>query len=339
MQKKSITDFLTEVIIPIEKKQVDDGNVYMLIKSFPKLDLPGVRRPGLEYEESEIDVINYDKWSLPKSDKPGEWHTIESTSSPIEKFFRLTSLAGLIWHGEHSGNLYRVEYEGQSQRLGLEDFIYYGSSNMSAEQQSEMDAKIHIDNCIPLGIRVKKVRLVSRVENWTPFLLWSFLIDCAEHCYSLHQPSDSAISKSYKDGIEFSRAYSKYECDMGVTEIEQQLKQKSDVKGFYDLVHKRRREILDKIKIVVDGKDPATPNLGRAVLACLEIFGRVFEGVNEARIQNAWSFRSKYYDNYEFPSIHSAKGTDEKNLKRIWYALLKEELDWQVTHLFKLMEN
>ncbi len=158
------------------------------------------------------------------------------------------------------------------------------------------------------------MRLVSRVENWTPFLLWSFLIDCTEHCYSLHKPYDSAILELYKKGIKFARAYSKYECDMGVSEIEEQLKEKSDIKGFYDLVHKRRRELFDKIKNVAEGLDPATPNLGRAVLACLEILGRVFDGVKEARIQNAWSYRSKYHDNYELPSIHSAKGPeDEKN--------------------------
>ncbi len=156
MQKKSVHDFLDEVIIPIEKTQVDDGKVYVLIRSFAKHDLPGSRTPGLQYEENEIDWKSLDKWSLPKSGKPGEWHKIESSSGLLEKFFRLNTLSGILWHGDSPGNLYRVEYADQRQKLGLEDYVYFGPAKMSDEQQMEVSAQSHIDDCIQLGIESKK---------------------------------------------------------------------------------------------------------------------------------------------------------------------------------------
>ncbi len=338
MQKKSATDFLKQIIIPIEKRQVDKGNVYVLIKSSLRLQLERDRGAYLEYEESDTDMKSYAQWSLPKTNGPGNWQGVQSPSGTTEKSFKLVTLSGIVWHGDYPGNLYRVEYSGKSKRLELEDFVHYVKINLSAEQKMELEAQEYIDKCISLGMKVNKVRLVSRVENWTPFLLWSFAIDCVEHCYSSHQPLDSAVSKLYRDGILFARAYSRYRCHIGTLEIEQLLNEKSGTKDFDPLVEKRRLELFNKIKVVAEERDLSTGNLGRAVNACLEYTARVFDALERARVQNAWGYKRKYQSEYELPNMGSPKSMDEeKTLKRIWYALMKEELDWQVLQLARLV--
>jgi hypothetical protein len=334
MKKKPISDFLARVVEPIEAMQVDDGNVYLLIRSRLDLKFREDRTAYYEYVESDIDESNFDRWSLPKGGEPGDWQGAQSSVGRKDRVVRLLTLSGIVWHGDAPGNLYRVEHRGEARKLSLSDFLLYSKFNLTPSQASKIAAQEYIDECIPLGLRVAETRLISKVENWTPSLLWSFAVDCAEHCLSLHRPSDTSISRSYGDALEFARAYAKYRCQGEQSEIEQQVGGGHTAKEIDSLIERKRIDLLNSIRSQVVERDPLTGSLGRGILALLEYTARIFEAVQYARVQNAWSYQLAYQSEYELPDFPAPGSLQEdSSFSRTWYAFMKQELDWQVSHL------
>jgi hypothetical protein len=269
MLKKSADELISDVIVPIEQNDIDSGKLYVLIRSQPN-------QSCAEYEEGHWSN-DFDDWPFPTESGPREW--IE------DKQITLETLSGLIWRGSTGGRLYRADFEGEKKKVGPRD--YWGGSDDYA--RSDIEARKHIDECISLGLEVKRARLIRRITNWAPYLLWSFALDCIERAYGFER---DLISDIYKEAIIFARAYSKYRCGMGGLELEGLVKVSSANKDFYSLSLNKRYELT---KLISEQSElGATAYLKKAV-------------------------------------------EEQKVFNRIWYALHKKELDWQVNLMSELI--
>lgn len=335
-KQKSAAAFIREVIEPIEAAKPDTGTLYVLIPSGPKLDR---KRPGFarEFEQTRFGSGGQ-TWELPGPTTPGAWQTPDDTGSPKYDILRLKTISGILWHTSRPGSLYRAEYSGPAAKLGLDDFILYLKTGWSDGQRREYEALARIDDCVQLGVKAKRVRLISRVANWTPYLLWTWLLDCAEHCYSLHTPPDAEAREVYSRGIAFGRAAAKYDCDIETSELERLVQASVADKTFRDLAWKRQNQTWAEVESFAE-HDYVMKYLGKAIAAgVIGGYSSAFDGGMNCRTQNAYSYRSRYGDQYDYPTLITAKSVKENDMvKRIWYALMKEELNWQVAHLQEIL--
>jgi hypothetical protein len=307
--KRSTTEFMSDVIIPIEQNDPDGGNLYVLIKSWPN-------QSYMEYEEDSSYRI--EDWSVPTESSPGAW--IEG------EHIKLETLSGIIWHGVGAGRLYKAEFEGEKKPLAPRN--YFGS--LSDYQKSEMEAKRRIDEGISLGIEAKRGRLIRRIKNWRPYLLWSFALDCIERAYSFERDLVSGI---YEEGIIFARAYSKYRCGMGGIELEGLMKVSSANKSFVDSLLNKKSQL---IKLISEKSELGmTVYLQKALLEAFNPY-KPFQIANYVRTAMAWHYMGEYRKEYAYPGITEIP-REQTILSRIWYALHKKELEWQVDHLSKLV--
>lgn len=311
MSKKSTEEFISNVIIPIEHNDIDSGNLYVLIRSRPN-------QSCTEYEEEGHWSYDFEDWSFPTESSPGEWLEGEQ--------IKLETLSGLIWRGVMGGRLYKVEFEGEKKNLGSQD--YFDSSN--DYQRAEIDARKHIDEYISLGTEVKKARLSRKIKNWRPYLLWSFALDCIERAYSFER---DFVPDIYKEGIIFARAYSKYRCGMGGIELEELVKVSSANKDFYSLSLNKKFEL---IKLISENSGLETVVYLRKALVEAFDLNKPFQVANYVRTAMAWHYMGEYHTEYTYPGITEIS-KEQKIVNRIWYALHKKELDWQVDHMNKLI--
>ena len=297
------------------------GSYLFFFSGMPKLDTKTTKYTGV-YDRDDYD----DKWHFPTEVSPGNW--IQDSE------IRLVTLSGVLWHGSRGGELYKAEYEGEKERLNLHDFILYMTPR-NEYQENQMKGLEHIDTCINKGIKVKKARLLERVKNWTPYLLWSFAIDCVEHAYSLHK---DYLLDIYKEGIIFARAYSRSSCGMGEIELEAVLDRWAD-KGKYpsyemSLGFKYKLELEKAINKAIES-DITTPYLGKAIIEAIDPYNP-FTVANYVRTAISMLQR-KYRDEYDYPDIAKDYQREQVLLDRIWHALQKKEFDWQVNHLSEIL--
>jgi hypothetical protein len=318
MPKKSTKEFISDVIIPIEQNGTDSGNLYVLIRSLPN-------QSCTEYGEERLSSYEIEDWSFPTESSSGEW--IESKqkwleASPIE----LATLSGIIWRGVEGGRLYKADFEGEKKKVDPNQ--YWGSSDYA---RRDIDARQHIDRCISLGLKVKRARLIRIIKNWRPYLLWSFALDCIERAYSYER---DLVPDIYKQGIIFARAYSKYRCGMGGIELEGWVEASSADKNFYSLSLNKKYEL---IKLISANSDFGAPvYLKKAILEAFEPY-KPFQAANYVRTAMAWHDPEEYHKEYAYPSLATQDPEEQKISYRIWYALHKKELDWQVDHMSKLI--
>jgi|WetSurMetagenome_2_1015567.scaffolds.fasta_scaffold173223_2 hypothetical protein len=322
MSPKSAIDFINDVIIPIEQNNVESGNLYVLFRSRPNLST-------YEYEETSNTIDNAEEWSFPSVSGPGEWIKPKEVQWIEDNCIKLETLSGIVWRGVEGGRLYKAVFEGDCKRIGPRE--YWGGT--SGRAKIDVEAKQYIDECISLGLEVKSARLISIIKNWKPYLLWSFALDCVERAYSFNRQLASDV---YKGGIIFARAYSKYMCGIGGIELESFVKGSSDDKNFYALSLNKKYEL----ERLISGQSElgASVYLRKALVEALDPF-KPFQVANYARTAIASHDLGKYHENYEYPGFAVSNLEDYKMFSRIWVALQKKELDWQVEHLSILLGN
>ncbi len=320
MSKKGTKEFISDVIIPIEQNDIDNGNLYVLIRSRPNQSLT-------EYEEEADLAYDTEGWSFPSTSDPGEWIEPKEIKWLEDNHIKLETLSGLIWRGTVGGRLYEADLEGENKRIGPHD--YWGGQD--DRTRIDIDAKKHIDECISLGLEVKRARLIHRITNWSPYLLWSFALDCIERAYSFNKEFAPDICK---EGIIFARAYSKYRCGMGGIELEGFVKKSSNDKNFYSISLDKKYELA---KLISEQSIlGANAFLQKGLIEALEPY-KPFQVVNYARTAMAWHYMGEYREEYEYPGFATLDLGELAIFNRIWYALHKKELDWQVDHLRKLV--
>jgi hypothetical protein len=309
--KKTSKEFINDVIIPIEQKDIDSGNLYVLIRSQPNQSLT-------EYEEGHW-AYDSEDWSFPTESGPGEW--IEGEEIKLE------TLSGLVWRGTVGGRLYKADFEGAKKKIGLHD--YWG--DYDDYTRTEIEAAKHIDECISLGFEVKRARLIRRIRNWRPYLLWSFALDCIERTYSSKR---DLVSDIYGEGIIFARAYSKYRCGMGGLELEGLVKASSASKDFHSLTLNKKYEL---VKLISERSElGSTVYLKKAVIAGFDP-DKPFQAANYIRTAMTSYSMGEYREEYAYPGFATKDLEEQKIFNKIWYALHKKELEWQVDHLSKLI--
>ena len=320
--KKSVEDFLNGNNYLIEKNDADTGKLYVFLSGRPKYDPISFHYTDYEYDGYD------DKWSFPSETIPGNW--VEDDE------IKLVTLSGVVWHGTKGGELFEVEYDGEGRKLNLHDFIFY-MPPQNEYQENQIKGLEHIDNCINQGIKVKKARLVTRVKRWTPYLLWSFAIDCIEHAYSLYKDYFPVI---YKEGLLYARAFSKSQCGKGQLELDDIL-EKWEGKESYSsskspLYHRYQLELERAIQRQTES-DFSTSYLGKAVLESFSPFNP-FTVARHVRT-TVRGLQREYRDEYDYPDIIVDYEKEQILLDRIVHALSKKELGWQVEHLGELIGN
>ena len=327
--KKTTKEFIQKVIVPIEQNypESDTSNLYVLI-------VPPV---FFEYGEDPFALANeYNKRGdsgdnmsslfgrdddlLPSQNTPGKWVEKDDIFSSTKFGIKLMTLSGIVWHGSKGGNLYLAEFEGEAKRLELDDFFYFYSSRSERENIDVM-ARTYIDDCIYLGQKVMRARLVRKVGKCTPFLLWTFAIDCIERACTLYS---DAIPDSYMKGLMLARAFSNYMFGKKTDDYEELLK-KFSVRTDYEM------------RMLISGeKDYNTKSIGEAIVAVFNSH-KPFYVVQHIQTAMAWLHFGEYMNEYEYPGLGDSNLERMAISKRIWYALRKRELNWQVSHLRKLL--
>jgi len=194
---KNSEEYINNIIVPIEQNKNDNGNLYVFISSNPTFDFN-----TLVFNDYDEKILNQqDFWSFPNESGPGEW--VEKDNIKLETL-------SVIFLGRYTssqgGYLYKAEYHGEKKIYHMEEYMKPQSKN----QQNIIDLHDRLYQLLDLGVIVNKARLTRRIKTCNLFLFWSFAIDCIEHSYSIYQ---QIFPDSYKKGILFARAYSKYMCD------------------------------------------------------------------------------------------------------------------------------
>ena len=333
--KKSCKEFIEEVIVPIENKPVEDGNLYVLFQAFPKFDTEDFSYKEYEIGESpnrgknlsvpsEISTSKWQKATPSKEEKRGRWD-----------YYYLLTLSGLIWHGARGGKLYRAEYQGRSIKLEHLDFYFYALRPSEMENDPYVQSRVFIENCINLGIKTQKARITNEVKNWTPFLLWSFAIDCIERQCLI----DETIPDIYRQGLQFARILAKYYCGINKDEMENFVQRDSNSQNLEKEFFIKVSDLLSKISEDSKNAYGFAKSLSNAFYMCFNKFPpfNPFDVAREAQVMCAWRGKGHYRNLYDYPGGLTEDDEERRISERIWLAFAKQELDWQVQHLNELI--
>ncbi len=121
---------------------------------------------------------------------------------------------------------------------------------------------------------------------------------------------------------------------MGGIELEGFVKKSSNDKNFYSISLDKKYELA---KLISEQSIlGANAFLQKGLIEALEPY-KPFQVVNYARTAMAWHYMGEYREEYECPGFATLDLGELAIFNRIWYALHKKELDWQVDHLRKLV--
>lgn len=325
--EKNSEEYVNNIIVPIEQKKNDSGNLYVFVNSSPILDFN-----TLVFNDYDEKTLNrQDFWSFPTENGPGEW--VERDNIKLE------TLTAIIFRNASSqgGYLFKAEYKGKKK-------IYEMKGNMwpqNKNQQNQIDPHDRLYQLLDLGVIVNKARLTIRIKPCNLFLFWSFAIDCIEHSYSLYR---EIFPESYKKGIFFARAYSKYMCGKGYIDLENLFdKPIGDKVMLSTLAGKMRDEVEGLVSKDLGFIDFEKNSIGKAILDSLHL-PFPFNVSEYVRTAHAQLQSDKFRAENEIPHVredsfyHADKYKEEERiLSRIWYAFYKEELDWQVNHFREMI--
>ncbi|MCE7860012.1 MAG: hypothetical protein DYG86_09530 [Chloroflexi bacterium CFX2] len=354
MRKKSFIQFLDEIVSHIESTTLDNGNLYKLFESSPLPDFAS--RPRI-FSTLKYEVVKFSEffvslpqfmYSLPENGKPGKWQSAPQKENYHRKnVFKLKTLSSIILTGEKGGFLFLAEGKGNNYKLKFEDLVYMAlkPEDLPLDQQISINAQKIFYQTVDMGLAVSEIRLINNVSSLNPFLLWQFLIDSVNHQVSLRRKfeldlPDQNIPEVYREALNFAFANSKYLCGVGDTEMEEIINASASSSDFDSLSLQKQNELETRVESYINN-DIATKFLGKAIAKLLFMPSRPFLILKDLLTQNAWSFRRFYVDEYELPSfIELSNSSDVDNIKkfhRIWYAGIKQELEWQVSLLQKLL--
>lgn len=309
--KKSIDTFIEEVIVPIENYRVPNNQLYVFVP-FPIFNY----REGKEVPFHFIK--GHSEWPLPLDNKPGEWRFSPDQNIHLESISTALLLKSFV------GALYIPEFEGETKEKSN---LFFSPGGMPKEIE-------HFYNCFYKGLKVYKARLLYQEKVWSPYLLWNFLIDCAQKVY-INWKNSSEYSPVMEGIFEFSRAKSKHACleDSSALElIIGKTSLNSDFDGFVEEKEKQLAKNLDA------GEWP----FEKAILALCSPFtvdskSTIGEIMEQLTTEDALSLMASHRDEYQIPGIFTKTDAERPYVDRIWYACRKKTIDWQTEHLIKML--
>lgn len=348
--KKNFKQFLDEVIVPIENTNVDHGNLFFLFQSFPKFDLKVDKKyySHASFEESE-DFENYFgysvnfKFSVPEDNRPGSWQLAAQNEGVNRKeVFKLVNLYGILLNYRRGGQLFLAEGGGEIRRLGFDDFFYISLSpeNLDAYQQVKLDTEKKWYETMNLGLGTSEARLLRRINNFTPYLLWQFSINSIERQISLRKRNNLFIPDAYEKALMFASVNSKYVCGMDNSQLEEIIGSAANEEDFEYFYAKLLVDIKEEIDKTINIDIPSK-FIGKAIANVINMPTYPFDSTKELTAQHLWQFRNLYKEEYDLPVFSKLMNSDnvEDNMifHRISFAATKQELNWQVAHLQELL--
>jgi len=343
--KKNVYDFLDEVIEPIEKNQIDTGELFVHLTEYSLFD----KKPDYPFSGDKEYII----WPLPKDNEPGEWLDADELNKGRKKniYIKLETISSLLWL-EHSmsnlyginptynsttieerwrtGKLFHTRYKHIYKKIDLDDYASWGYTDKRIVDR--INNNRHIFNCINLGSIVYEARLVKEVTEWNFYTLLTFGIDCTERIIIKMTELGSIISNSYKEGVNYAKI--RLEKVRNIPNIDWKIlnefiEGENSQSEFQDLISGIKKDSNNYLLSMY-------PVIGSAVICCIPQIYINFESAFVARHLNAiivW----KKYEKYEQALFSSHDLEQERIAHRIQLAMMKEELDWQVVHLNQLL--
>ena len=309
---------LENILLEIEKKQVDPGKFYV----------------GLQAFSDDSEVID-NGWSLPIDTLPGEWREIDSTNLDLTNVFdllkmiKLYTLSGMLKTPKLIENkLFLAEKSGVSIAISSEYF------------KGPKDPADPYFRNVNQGVRTTKARLIKEVKSWNQTNIHMFAHDCAKHAVSTTEEVHNRVISIYRTGLEFYKIYGEYSQNHDDT---------TPIKAYLKTSNLSRQDLfklwnheLEKIKSDVEKESRGLDHSGNALLACLNsIHSPIYalrETLAHARVNSAVKgfVELKYNRGFNVPSWTSQEKNELKD--RIWYLYQKKELDWQVSHLANILK-
>ena len=327
-QKKTYKKIIDEIIIPIEKFQSDTKQLFVFIESYPELD-PN----DLSYKKFEIsDALMINKgWTKPQKEISPEWQTPKYYGS----YFNLETLSHILWFHGSGGNLFQAEYTGNASNTVHQ----YPFAN-SLEERVTLDSKEHIESCINREVKATQARLIRLVDNLTPFLLWTFALDCIERYYEVLL-LDNKLPQIYSRCIEYARVKTLRSCGIDSIPLAKLLSvDPKDKKSLTNESVPFQINLIETLQATIK-EDYSLKYRYFEEALLLAIDGIIFYPLTIAaniRHQHAMSCFKKFREEYQLPGIVPIGDTEESRYgQRAWFAFQKQELDWQVNHLQNLL--
>lgn len=343
--KKNGYDFIEEVIEPIENNQIDTGELFVHIPEYSLFNKKHNYPFGFDKESIE--------WDLPKENEPGKWLDADELNQGRKKniYIKLETISSLLWLEHSTGNLYGInptyhsttieerwktgklfhtKYKHVYKKIDLDDYVAYGWTDKRIVDR--INNTRHIYNCINLGSIVYEACLVKEVAEWNFYNLLTFGIDCTERIIIKMTELGSIISNSYKEGVNYAKKRLEKVRNIPNTDrkiLDDFFERENSKSEFQDLISGIKKDSNNYSLSMY-------PVIGSAVICCIPQICINFESAFVARHLNAITV-SKKYKNYEQALLSSRDLEKERIAHRIQLAMLKEELDWQVVHLNRLL--
>ena len=175
-------------------------------------------------------------------------------------------------------------------------------------------------------MKVEKARLLHKIKNWNPYILWNFSIDCVERIFLACKKLGSEPETVYQDSIDFVRVLAKYVCLKETADVARLLKNKTTDNGFDEPFLKQKKILETAIEQAIY-KDYVYKYLGKASKNLLFWDPtKIFAITQDLRTQAAFCFPKEYYDKYEFPVLPVVERAEDVAtnvlIDRIWFAFI-----------------
>lgn len=323
--KKAFSQFLDEVIIPIEKGRViDDGKLYQTLSSNISSYYPF--EFGLEDREHYWKVVN---------GKPTqEWENFKYSMA-------IYTLPILLFCDLLQDNLFIVEHEEPHEKLRLIDIFGNPPGDIYEELVKEMGLKEfqNFYDSLPNGMLVKNARISNQIKNWNYHTSWQFSIDCIQRV--LKKAGDNSELNNEKwpgvfdNAMQYINEYKKWFLNQKEYEHLNYYTKYIGSELNRNYVENKDQAIIDEINTWVRKKDhPRYTNLMYALANCMSPFSfHTNRALRNARTQMGILKIQEYSEKFDIPSFSQ----NDDRLQRILTALRKEELNWQIQYLVNLI--
>jgi hypothetical protein len=339
--KKTLDQFIDDVITPIENNKVDDGKFYVSLEAkpvFPRLDT------NLKYVGSVTTYVEKGKliyWGIEDEKYPGKWvekkrNKFKDGSLSIQ--FPLYTLSTLLFCNIFDLSLFVAEYSNAVEPLRIGQVFARTVSSEDANLPSHLE---HIFNCLPKSVNASKARIVQKIDKWDYVHYWEFALICTERALIIAEENADMdgykIPNVFSEALDFAKADYDAQCFQQVSEYKRiQEKYASRITGniwqkdqaaknaFYDEMNKWTKENYHLPHLYL--KD--------AILECINFYTPLKRNIfGNVRSLIGWFNKNDYRNEYTFPNF--IKQTNE--FHRIAQAFSKKELDWQVENLIKFI--
>lgn len=336
--KQSLKEFLEKVISPIEDQKVDNGKVFISLKALwtPFKESIDIQR---------IDGIQKSYWKIEDGKLPGGWVTHDKSGYHTygigSRNIGLYTLSLLLFTNALQETLFEAEYEGPHSPLKCDQEFSYG---LTFELINKKMPKYFEQafNCLPAGVNAEKARLQKRVLKWNYFTGWQFGLTCIKRTLAEAEKDarlgDYKLPGFYYEALSLGEALMKYMCtgkDESYKTLQDKYKEGDEELGFRKQFSSEDFVMGEINNWVKERYDLMQNFLASGLSKCFGKGGRPWEAAGDARAQIAL-FKIRQFDKqFTIPSLIE----DNEAAERIFYAFMKEEMDWQVQYLIDLLDE